>query len=57
MVTSTFYFCSPGNFPEMDEKEAPIDIKAAFDEKEDMTNENPEQQSSTPKKLRGKSIE
>ncbi|XP_020608816.1 histone H2A.Z-specific chaperone CHZ1-like [Orbicella faveolata] len=34
---------SEGNFPEMDEKEAPIDIKAAFDEKEDMTNENPEQ--------------
>ena len=37
------FFCSSGNVPEMDEKEAPIDIEATFDEKEDMTKENPEQ--------------
>ena len=45
MGASTFNFCSLGNFAEMDENEAPIDTKAAFDEEEDMTNanENPEQ--------------
>lgn len=43
MVASTFHFCSPVTFPEMDENEAPIDIKEAFDEGEDMTNVNSEQ--------------
>lgn len=43
MGASTFNFCSPGNFAEMDEIEAPIDNKPAFDEEEDLTNENPEQ--------------
>ena len=43
MGVSTFFSCSPGNFAEMSEDEVPNDIKAAFDEKEDMTNENPEQ--------------
>ena len=41
MVASTFYVCSSGT--NGNGKEPPFNLKAAFDEEEDMSNQNPEQ--------------